>query len=52
MPKGRHTAEDLAFLREKGFVETAEEIERLQKVEDAYTRQRITADHTPARMSN
>lgn len=32
--KGRHTAEDLNFLREKGFVETAEEIERLQKVED------------------
>ena len=33
--KGRHTAEDLAFLREKGFVETADEIERLQAVEDS-----------------
>ncbi len=32
---GRHTAEDLAFLREKGFGETADEIERLQAVEDA-----------------
>ena len=31
----RHTAEDLAFLREKGFVATAAEIERLHAVEDA-----------------
>ena len=38
MPKGRHTDEDLVFLREKGFVETAEEIERLHKVEDAANR--------------
>jgi hypothetical protein len=40
MPKGRHTTEDLAFLREKGFVETADEIERLHKVEDAAIRLR------------
>jgi hypothetical protein len=32
MPR-RHTAEDLAFLREKGFTETADEIERLQAIE-------------------
>jgi len=35
MPKGRYTAEDLSYLREKGFVETAAVLERLQKVEDA-----------------
>ena len=34
MPKGRHSSEDLAYLRERGFVKTAEEIERLHKVED------------------
>ncbi len=31
----RHTVEDLAYLRKRGFVETADEIERLHKVEDA-----------------
>jgi hypothetical protein len=34
----RHTSEDLAYLRERGFVETADEIERLHKVEDAAKR--------------
>lgn len=42
--KGRHTAEDLAFLREKGFVGTADEIERLHKVEDAANRMRDRID--------
>ncbi len=49
MPKGRHTAEDLAFLREKGFTETADEIERLHKVEDAANRVR---DRLSTRLNN
>lgn len=32
--KGRHAAEDLAFLREKGFTDTAAEIERLHEAID------------------
>lgn len=40
----RHTAEDLSFLREKGFTETADEIERLQAIEDAATRLRSRLD--------
>ena len=44
---GRHTAEDLAFLREKGFGDTAEEIERLQAVEDAAKRPSSTGRIDP-----
>ena len=49
MGKGRHTEEDLAFLREKGFTETADEIERLHKVEDAAIRLR---DRLSTRLNN
>lgn len=34
----RHTSEDLHYLREQGFVQTADEIERLHKVEDTLGR--------------
>lgn len=34
----RHTSEDLAFLRQHGFNQTADEIERLHRVEDAFIR--------------
>jgi len=30
----RHTSEDLHYLRERGFAQTADEIERLHRVED------------------
>lgn len=36
----RHSPEDLAFLREKGFTGTADELVRLHKIEDAVARDR------------
>lgn len=37
---GRHTSEDLHYLREQGFTGAADELERLHKIEDAFSRLR------------